>query len=149
MLEGVEDIPGTALAEGLTWDWETFPDYLDALARRRFAVDVATHVTHAPLRAYVMGERGADPMSCPRPTSSPRWPRQVRAACEAGALGFTTSRTYIHRTRDGAPLGTRYSTIDELTALAGAMAETGRGVIQLISDAYQSPDPSTSRPRWR
>ena len=65
MLEGVEDIPGTALAEGLAWDWETFPDYLDALARRRFALDVGTHVTHAPLRAYVMGERGADPLESP------------------------------------------------------------------------------------
>ena len=60
MLEGVEDIPGTALAEGLPWDWESFPDYLDALARRQYAVDIGTHVTHAPLRAYVMGERGAD-----------------------------------------------------------------------------------------
>ena len=65
MLEGVEDIPGTALAEGLAWDWETFPEYLDALDRRRFALDVGTHVTHAPLRAYVMGERGADPMESP------------------------------------------------------------------------------------
>ena len=65
MLEGVEDIPGTALAEGLPWDWETFPDYLDALDRRRFVLDVGTHVTHAPLRAYVMGERGADPHEAP------------------------------------------------------------------------------------
>ncbi|MCB0998496.1 MAG: amidohydrolase family protein [Acidimicrobiales bacterium] len=140
MLEGVEDIPGTALAEGLTWDWETFTDYLDALDRRRYALDVATHVTHAPLRAYVMGERGADPMEVPTAEELAEMAIQVRAGMQAGAIGFTTSRTYIHRTRDGAPLGTRYSGIDELTALAGAMADTGRGVIQLISDAYQSAD---------
>ena len=65
MLEGVEDIPGTALAEGLTWDWESFPEYLDALGRRQYAVDVGTHVAHAPLRTYVMGERGADPNEPP------------------------------------------------------------------------------------
>ena len=140
MLEGVEDIPGTALAEGLAWDWETFPEYLDALDRRLFVIDVGTQIAHAPLRAYVMGERGADPAELPTADELGIMARQVREGIEAGALGFTTSRTYIHRTRDGAPLGTRYSTIDELTALAGAMADTGRGVIQLISDAYQSAD---------
>ena len=65
MLEGVEDIPGTALAEGLPWDWESFPEYLDALDRRQYTVDIGTHVVHAPLRAYVMGERGADPNEAP------------------------------------------------------------------------------------
>ncbi len=145
MLEGVEDIPGTALAEGLTWDWESFTDYLDALDRRRYVLDVATQVAHAPLRAFVMGERGADPLELPTADELGRMAAQVKAGMEAGALGFTTSRTYIHRTRDGAPLGTRYSSVDELTALAGAMAETGRGVIQLISDAYQSPDVEFSK----
>ena len=140
LLEGVEDIPGTALAEGLTWDWETFPEYLDALDRRTYSLDVATQVAHAPLRVYVMGERGANPDEVPTLDELAAMAAQVRAGVEAGALGFTTSRTYIHRTRDGAPLGTRYSTIDELTALASAMADTGRGVIQLISDAYQSSD---------
>jgi N-acyl-D-aspartate/D-glutamate deacylase len=140
LLEGVEDIPGTALAEGLTWDWESFPQYLDALDRRPFVVDVATQVAHAPLRVYVMGERGADPMELPTAAELATMAAHVRAGIEAGALGFTTSRTYIHRTRDGAFLGTRFAGVDELTALAGAMAETGRGVIQMISDAYQSDD---------
>jgi N-acyl-D-aspartate/D-glutamate deacylase len=140
MLEGVEDIPGTALAEGLAWDWESFPDYLDALGRRSFALDVGTQVAHAPLRAYVMGERGANPDEVPTVDELAVMAAMVRAGMDAGALGFTTSRTYIHRTRDGAPLGTRHSTVDELTALASAMAESGRGVIQMISDAYQSPD---------
>jgi N-acyl-D-aspartate/D-glutamate deacylase len=140
MLEGVEDIPGTALAEGLPWDWETFPDYLDALGRRQYAVDVGTHVVHAPLRAYVMGERGADPNEAPTAEELQAMARAVQDGVRAGALGFTTSRTVAHRTRDGAPLGTRFSTADELHALVGAMAETGRGVVQMISDAYLSED---------
>ncbi len=140
MLEGVEDIPGTALAEGLPWDWETFPDYLDALGRRQYAVDLGTHVVHAPLRAYVMGERGADPNEAPTAEELQAMARAVQDGVRAGALGFTTSRTVAHRTRDGAPLGTRYSTADELHALVGAMAETGRGVVQMISDAYLSED---------
>ncbi len=140
MLEGVEDIPGTALTEGLTWDWETFPQYLDALDRRQFAIDVATQVAHAPLRAYVMGERGADPNEAPTATELTAMADAVRDGVLAGALGFTTSRTYVHRTKDGAPLGTRFSSADELLALVQAMGDTGRGVVQLISDAYLSPD---------
>jgi N-acyl-D-aspartate/D-glutamate deacylase len=140
MLEGVEDIPGTALAEGLTWDWETFPQYLDALGRRSYSIDVATQVAHAPLRAYVMGERGADPNEMPTATELAAMADAVRDGIVAGALGFTTSRTYVHRTKDGAPLGTRFSSADELLALVQAMADTGRGVVQLISDAYLSTD---------
>ena len=140
MLEGVEDIPGTALAEGLTWDWETFPQYLDALDRRHYSIDVATQVAHAPLRAYVMGERGADPNEAPTASELVTMAEAVRDGVLAGALGFTTSRTYVHRTKDGAPLGTRFSSADELLALVQAMGDTGRGVVQLISDAYLSPD---------
>ena len=145
MLEGVEDIPGTALAEGLTWDWESFPDYLDALDRRSFAIDVASHLAHAPLRAYVMGERGADPNEAPTADELATMARLVRESMDAGAVGFTTSRTYIHKTKEGAPLGTRFSSADELVALGSAMADSGRGVIQLISDAYQSDDLDFSR----
>ena len=140
MLEGVEDIPGTALAEGLAWDWETFPDYMDALSRREYAIDVAAQIAHAPLRAYVMGERGADPLEAPTVDELTRMALMVREGMHAGALGFTTSRTYIHRTKAGAPLGTRFSSADELLALCSAMGETGSGVVQLISDAYQSAD---------
>jgi N-acyl-D-aspartate/D-glutamate deacylase len=140
LLEGVEDIPGTALAEGLPWDWETFPDYLDALGRRSYAVDVGAQVAHAPLRVYVMGERGADPNEAPTVDELTAMARMVKDGVAAGALGFTTSRTYVHRTRDGAPLGTRFSSTDELIALASALTELGTGVVQMISDAYQSPD---------
>ncbi len=145
MLEGVEDIPGTALAEGLPWDWETFTDYLDALDRRRYAVDIGTHVTHAPLRAYVMGERGGDPHEVPTADELAAMAAAVRDGVRAGALGFTTSRTVAHRTREGDPLGTRHSTADELLALVGAMADTGAGVVQMISDAYLSEDRDFAR----
>jgi N-acyl-D-aspartate/D-glutamate deacylase len=140
LLEGVEDIPGTALAEGLPWDWETFPDYLDALERRRWTIDIGTQVSHAPLRAYVMGERGADPHVAPSVDELAQMHRLIREGIDAGALGFTTSRTVLHRTRDGAPLGTRFSTADELIALASALTEAQAGVVQMISDAYQDAD---------
>ena len=140
LLEGVEDIPGTALAEGLTWDWETFPDYIASLQRREWTMDVGTQVAHAPLRAYVMGERGADPHEEPTVDELTAMVRHVRDGLRAGALGFTTSRTYIHRTKAGQPLGTRFASTDELVALTSALADEGTGVIQLISDAYLSED---------
>jgi N-acyl-D-aspartate/D-glutamate deacylase len=140
LLEGVEDIPGTALAEGLTWDWETFPDYLDALDRRQFAVDVGAHVPHAALRAYVMGDRGGDHLEVPTPAEIDEMERLVFEAMEAGALGFSTSRTYVHRSRSGDSIGTLSATEDELMGAARALKRAGRGVIQLISDAYLTPD---------
>jgi N-acyl-D-aspartate/D-glutamate deacylase len=140
LLEGVEDIPGTALAEGLAWDWETFSEYLDALDRRRYTIDVATQVAHAPLRAYIMGERGADPDEVPTDDELRAMYDHTREGIARGALGFTTSRTYLHRTRDGNPLGTRFSSTDELIAIASALRDEGAGVIQMISDAYQSTD---------
>ena len=94
LLEGVEDIPGTALAEGLPWDWESFTDYLDSLGRRSYAVDIGAQVAHAPLRAYVMGERGADPNESPTARRADRdGPPHAAQGIDAGALGFTTSRT--------------------------------------------------------
>jgi hypothetical protein len=94
LLEGVEDIPGTALAEGLTWDWESFPDYLDALGRRAFALDVAAHLPHAALRTYVMGDRGGDHREHPTEAEIAEMARLTEEALAAGALGFTTSRTF-------------------------------------------------------
>ncbi|MCS6986114.1 MAG: amidohydrolase family protein [Sphingomonadaceae bacterium] len=140
LLEGVEDIPGTALAEGLTWDWESFPDYLDALARRRFTMDVAVHLPHAALRCYVMGERGADHRERPTEAERAQMAHLTREALRAGALGFSTSRTLVHRSRDGAHIGTFMAGAEELLAIAGALRDEGKGVIQLISDAYLTPD---------
>jgi N-acyl-D-aspartate/D-glutamate deacylase len=140
LLEGVEDIPGTALAEGLTWDWESFPDFLDALDRRQFKVDLGAHLPHAALRAYVMGHRGADHLVEPTDDELETMRHLGREALNVGALGFTTSRTTGHRTRDGASIGTLSAGERELKAMALSLADTGKGVIQLISDAYLTPD---------
>lgn len=140
LLEGVEDIPGTALTEGMTWGWESFPEYLDVLDRTARTVDVAAHVPHAPLRTYVMGERGADHLEHPSDDEVATMAQLTREALAAGAIGFATSRTDVHRTKAGENIGTLKSGEAELLAICGALADAGTGVIQLISDAYQSPD---------
>src|SRR3954471_5927394 len=106
LLEGVEDIPGTALAEGMTWGWESFPEYLDVLDSRRWTLDVGTQVPHAALRTFVMGERGADHEQRASADDIAEMARLCEQAVGAGALGFTTSRTYVHRTRTGEKIGT-------------------------------------------
>jgi N-acyl-D-aspartate/D-glutamate deacylase len=140
LLEGVEDIPGTALAEGLSWGWETFPEYLDVLDRHRWTVDVGTQVPHAALRTYVMGERGADHTERATADDIDAMSRLCEAGIRAGALGFTTSRTWVHRTSTGESIGTLTAATDEVLGIADALTRAGTGVIQLISDAYQSDD---------
>ncbi len=140
LLEGVEDIPGTALAEGLTWDWETFPEYLDSLEAKPHTVDMGVHVPHAALRTYVMGERGADHTEAPTEGELAEMARSVREALDAGAIGFATSRTEVHRTSGGENIGTLTAGDAELLAIAEAMRAAGSGVVQLISDLYQTPD---------
>jgi N-acyl-D-aspartate/D-glutamate deacylase len=140
MLEGVEDIPGTALAEGLSWNWESFPEYLNALSGLRRTVDVAAHVPHAPLRAYVMGERGADPQEHPTDDEIATMGRLVAEALDAGAIGFATSRTEAHRTSEGKRLGTLRAESAELLGIAAAIGRQGTGVVQLISDTVQTTD---------
>ena len=100
LMEGVEDIPGSAMTEGITWGWETFPEYLDEVARTPRALDVGTQIAHGPLRAYVMGDRGAanEP---PTDEDLAAMARLVTEALRAGALGFSTSRTPIHRSKAG------------------------------------------------
>jgi N-acyl-D-aspartate/D-glutamate deacylase len=149
LLEGVEDIPGTALAEGLTWDWETFPEYLDALGRRSYALDLGAHVPHAALRAYVMGDRGADHTAVPSAGEIERMAQLTFEALSAGAVGFSTSRTYVHRSRDGRNIGTLTASEVELQGIASALRRAGRGVIQLISDAYLSEDDAFVRSELR
>ena len=140
LLEGVEDIPGTALAEGLKWDWQSFPDYLDAVGRRSYTMDIAAHMPHAALRAFVMGERGADHTAAPTDAEIERMSSLTEEALHAGAIGFSTSRTYVHRSRDGQNIGTLTASERELQGIVGALKRANRGVIQLISDAYLTAD---------
>ena len=140
LLEGVEDIPGTALAEGLQWNWQTFPEYLDAIDERDFAVDIGVHMPHAALRAYVMGDRGGDHEEEPTPAEIDEMEALITEALDAGAVGFSTSRTYLHKSRDGGSIGTLKAPAEELMAAARAIRKHGKGVIQLISDAYLTAD---------
>ena len=140
LLEGVEDIPGTALNEGMTWGWESFPEYLDVLDTLRWTVDVGTQVPHAALRTYVMGDRGADVEAAATPVEIERMSELCEEAIRAGAMGFTSSRTSLHRTSKGEQIGTLRASADELLGIAAALQRADAGVIQLISDAYQSTD---------
>ncbi|OYU71505.1 MAG: amidohydrolase [Alphaproteobacteria bacterium PA2] len=133
LMEGVEDIPFPVLTEGLPWNWESFPDYLDALGRRAFDVDIGAQLPHAALRVYVMGERGAnrEPAS---PADIAAMAAIAQKAMEAGALGFSTSRTLNHRTSDGQPTPTLTAAEDELTGIARGLGAAGKGVLQVVSD---------------
>jgi len=133
LMEGVEDIPGTALAEGIAWQWETFPEYLDALEKMPRALDVAAQVPHGAVRAYVMGERGA---RNEKATSEDieAMAAIVRDGLTAGAVGFTTSRTLLHRAVDGEPVPGTFASEDELLGIGRALGEAGHGVFELASD---------------
>ena len=133
LMEGVEDIPGAALAEGLIWEWETFPEYLDALSRRRWTMDVGTQVPHGAVRAYVMGERGARNQE-PTADDLATMAAIVTEGMRAGALGFSTSRTMLHRALDGEPVPGTFAGAEELLVLGRAMAEGGYGVFEVASD---------------
>ena len=130
LMEGVEDIPGAALSEGIEWDWETFPEYLDALDKRRWSVDVGTQIPHGSVRAYVMGERGARNEAA-SPAEIEAMAELVQEAVEAGALGVSTSRTIGHRAMDGEPVPGTFAAEDELFALGRALRDGGGGVFEL------------------
>ena len=135
VMEGVEDIPDVVMVEGLPWDWETFPEYLDTVARGKRDIDVAAYLPHSPLRVYAMGERGAarepatvDDLALMR--------RLSREAMEAGALGFATSRLSIHKSADGQSIPTFEADVAELEAICGGMADAGSGTFQVVLDAF-------------
>lgn len=134
LMEGVEDIPGTVLAEGVSFDWESFPQYLDALAAAPKVMDIAAQVPHAALRFYVMGERGADHAQTPTDDEIARMGELLEEALRAGAFGFTTSRTTKHRARDGRYTPSLSAQEPELFGFAQAMRRAGRGVIEVNSD---------------
>lgn len=129
MMEGVEDIPGVVMAEGVPFNWETFPDYLDALEQRRSDMDFCAQLPHSPLRVYVMGERGIDQPATDADLAEMR--RLVTEAIEAGALGVTTSRTVAHRFRDGRPAPSVNTPEAELLVLAEGLRDAGKGVFQV------------------
>ncbi len=139
LMEGVEDIPGSAMVEGITWEWESFPEYLDAVERRPRVVDLGTQLAHGPLRAYVMGERGA--------ANEPATADDIAAmrvltleALRAGALGFSTSRTPIHRSKAGELVPGTTATADELLGIGDALRQAGHGVFQYAPEHIALPD---------
>ncbi len=139
LMEGVEDIPGTALAEGMKWDWESFPDYLDALERLPRTIDIGTHVPHGALRAFVMGQRGADNEE-PTEADIAEMARLVEEGLRAGALGFSTSRTVLHKSIDGELVPGTTATEPELVGIGRAMGKVGHGVFELTTDFLEEWD---------
>ncbi|WP_208507996.1 amidohydrolase family protein [Variovorax paradoxus] len=136
VMEGVEDIPGTVLAEGIDWQWESFPEYLDALERMPRALDVGAQIPHSALRTYVMGERGITHDEA-TPADIQAMVQLVREGMRAGALGFSTSRTIIHKYQGRKyPPGT-FASPDEILGIARALGEVGHGVFQMTSNHYQ------------
>ncbi len=138
LMEGVEDIPGTALAEGMSWNWETFPQYLDELDRMARAVDISALVPHGAVRAYVMGDRGGQNAEA-TPDEIEGMAKVVREAVEAGAVGFSTTRTLLHRAKDGELAAGTTASADELIGIGMALGEARAGVFELASDMFD-PD---------
>jgi N-acyl-D-aspartate/D-glutamate deacylase len=130
LMEAVEDIPGTALAEGIEWEWETFPEFMDAVGKRQLGMDVAAQVPHGAVRTYVMGERGAknEPAT---PEDIERMAVIVRDGMEAGALGFSTSRTIMHKAASGDPMPGTFAAEDELFGLGRVLGDLGKGIFEL------------------
>ena len=135
LMEGVEDIPGTALHEGIDWEWETFPEYLDTLEKKPLAIDVGTQIPHGAVRAFVMGERGITQEKASEEEIC-KMGEIVKEAIKVGAFGFSTSRTEKHRDSSGSLTPSITADKDELVEIAKAVGELDKGVLQGISDFY-------------
>ncbi|MDB5686278.1 MAG: amidohydrolase, partial [Rhizorhabdus sp.] len=139
LMEGVEDIPEVVMTTGIPWNWETFPDYLDALEQRHSDIDFAAQLPHSPLRVYVMGERGAE-LEAPTDQDLAEMRRLTAEAVRAGALGVSTSRNFAHRFKDGR-LAPSVSTEDqEVLALAAGLHDAGMGVFQMLPNTDLDPE---------
>jgi len=138
LMEGVEDIPGSAMTEGITWEWTSFPEFLDAVEARPLVLDVGAQIAHGPLRAFMMGDRGAanEPAT---EADSAAMSQLVEEALRAGALGFSTSRTPLHRSKDGELVPGTSAAADELLAIGDALARAGHGVFQFAPDHARVP----------
>ena len=139
LMEGVEDIPGAALHEGIQWAWESFPEYLDSLEPRRWAVDVATQLPHGPLRGYVMGDRGATNQKATVDDIA-EMSRLAGDAMRAGAFGFTTSRTLGHKALDGTPVPGTFAADDELLAIARSVRDGGGRIFEVAASGISPFD---------
>ena len=140
LMEGVEDIPGAALAEGIDWEWESFPEYLDALERQERPIDVATQVPHGAIRAYVMGERCNTQDDLPTAAELAQMQALVREGIEAGALGFSSSRTWLHKDKHGIHVPGTFAGSDEMLALGLSMRGLDHGIFELVSDHLGDDD---------
>ena len=139
LMEGVEDIPGSALSEGITWNWETFPEYLDALEGMKRTMDVGVHVPHASVRAYVLGEQ-CNTDYVPNADEIAEMARIVREGVAAGALGFSTSRTLLHKDLKGVYMPGTFAGSDEMLALGLSMKGLKHGVFEMVSDHLGDDD---------
>ncbi|MFT5443303.1 MAG: N-acyl-D-amino-acid deacylase [Myxococcota bacterium] len=139
LMEGVEDIPGTALNEGIVWDWETFPEYLDALDKHKHVMDIGTQVPHGAVRGYVMGDRGAKNEPATEQDIE-QMAAIVKEGIQAGALGFSSSRTLVHRAIDGEPVPGTFAAEDELFGIGRALKELGAGVFELAPSGVMGED---------
>lgn len=147
LMEGVEDIPGTALAEGLTWEWESFPDYMDALDKTPRTMDICAMIGHDPLRVYVMDERASfDAQASDEEIAKMR--DLVAEALDAGAIGFSTGRSDLHRTADGEWTPASEATEKELTGIASAFVGRDHGVVQAVSDFDLERDQERFPKEW-
>jgi N-acyl-D-aspartate/D-glutamate deacylase len=156
LMEGVEEIPGVVLAEGLSWDWESFPEFLDVLERKPRAIDIASQIAHLPLRVYVMGDRAVR-FEEARTEDIAEMRRLTVEALKAGAFGFTTSRTDSHKTPLGDMVPSRYAASDELVGIGRALGDVGAGAFGMNSDFDEEDDElawmkrlarETGRPVW-
>ena len=138
LMEGVEDIPGSAMVEGITWEWTSFPEYLDALERRSHVIDFGTQIAHGALRAFVMGDRGAN-NEVATPDDIVTMSRLTEEALRAGALGFSTSRTSLHRSKSGELVPGTHAEPDELYGIADAMRRVGHGIFQFSPEHTRVP----------
>jgi N-acyl-D-amino-acid deacylase len=138
LMEGVEDIPGSAMSEGITWEWTTFPEYLDAIERRPHVLDIGTQIAHGPLRAFVMGERGASNEGATDDDIA-NMAAIVEEALRAGALGFSTSRTPIHTSKSGELVPGTTADEREILGIGEAIRRTGHGVFQFAPDHAYVP----------
>jgi N-acyl-D-aspartate/D-glutamate deacylase len=145
LMEGVEDLPEPVLAAGLPWNWTSFPEYLDSLAARQYDIDFAAQLPHSALRVFAMGERGVE-REAATPGDIALMAQLASEAVQAGALGFSTSRTINHRASDGRHVPTLTAAEEELTGIALGLTKAGKGVLQLVSDFE---DVSTELPMLR